>query len=192
MKLHCTLKKINFKKKRYFHCKKNHALPWKKFISNLFTENIVKTFLQQFVNFKNKQQRVESCTAQVILDNVPYGEREIIKCVNLWPFSEKNSKKKLIKFLTSSLRIISTCSLRCKSSQSSLYFSHSSLVALIFFLRTSRIFDPCTLAVILLFFSFSKITKLKLMRMEPSDNGDFRHWAVYREALNTPTLLAKM
>jgi hypothetical protein len=30
-----------------------------------------------------------------------------------------------------------------------LYFSHSSLVALIFFLRTSRMLEPWTLAVIL-------------------------------------------
>ena len=47
--------------------------------------------------------------------------------------------------LTSSLLINSTCNFLWISSHSSLYFSDSSLVALIFFLRTSKILDPWTL-----------------------------------------------
>lgn len=50
--------------------------------------------------------------------------------------------------LTSSRRWTSNCSFRCMSSESSLYFSISSLVCLIFFLSTSKMLDPCT-AVIL-------------------------------------------
>ncbi len=46
---------------------------------------------------------------------------------------------------TSSLRTVSKCSFFFSSSHSSWYFSHSSLVALIFFLRTSRMLAPWTL-----------------------------------------------
>ena len=51
----------------------------------------------------------------------------------------------LLTLLTSSLLINSTCNFLWISSHSSLYFSDSSLVALIFFLRTSKILDPWTL-----------------------------------------------
>ena len=63
--------------------------------------------------------------------------------------SDFTSKKLKICQFTSSLRLISTPSFLCKSSASSLNFSHSSLVALIFFLRTSRMLEPCTLAVMI-------------------------------------------
>ena len=74
------------------------------------------------------------------------------------PFSRKKKKKHFCQnkptyffscHITSSRREISSWSFLCKSSASSLYFSHSSLVALIFFLRTSKMFEPWTLAVIL-------------------------------------------
>ena len=73
------------------------------------------------------------------------------------PFSRKKKETLLPKqahvffscHITSSRREISSWSFLCKSSASSLYFSHSSLVALIFFLRTSKMFEPWTLAVIL-------------------------------------------
>ena len=65
-------------------------------------------------------------------------------------FHVKTGKNEVrTKGFTSSLRLISTPSFLCKSSASSLNFSHSSLVALIFFLRTSRMLEPCTLAVMI-------------------------------------------
>lgn len=54
-----------------------------------------------------------------------------------------------MKKLTSSLLIISTCSLLLNSSHSSLYRSISSLVCLIFFFKTSRR-EPCWIFVVIL------------------------------------------
>ena len=61
-------------------------------------------------------------------------------------------KKKLMMtmVITSSLLMISTWSLRPMSSDSSLYFSISSLVSRIFFLRTSRRLDPWGWVILLL------------------------------------------
>lgn len=59
---------------------------------------------------------------------------------------------KITHFLTSSLRIISTCNRLWYSSHSSLYFSISSFVWRIFFFKTSKIVPCCMFVVILIHF----------------------------------------
>lgn len=69
--------------------------------------------------------------------------------------------------LTSSRRIISPCKRFWNSSHSSLYFSISSFVCLIFFLRTSRRVPCWILVVILTWFFFSSFISQLMKTVKP-------------------------
>ena len=121
--------------------------------TTLGTEPYLNRNLNGFLFIKGKVGSSEACfllrsycmAVKIVEKGVGHSCLTFFYCftASLRIFANSDRSGKI--FLTSSLLMISTCNFRCRSSQSSLYFSHSSFVALIFFLRTSRM-NPSSMA----------------------------------------------